>query len=191
MTRAERPTLEQIERELIRREGVSRYRRVLRMTLAVLAVVAALSVLAATLWFPILRVSGSSMSPVLAANDVVLIVKASHFSCGEIVAFYYNNKILLKRAIAGAGDWVDIDAEGNVYVNDVLVNEPYAVDKGEGVCDLSFPFQVPEDSWFMLGDHRSSSMDSRSSQIGCIKSEDVLGRVFLRVYPFGRVRIIS
>ncbi len=191
MTRADRPTLEQIERELIRREGISRYRRVLRITLAVLAVVVALSVLTATLWFPILRVSGASMSPALEADDVVMVVKARRFECGEIVAFYYNNKILLKRAIAGAGDWVDMDADGNVFVNDVKLDEPYAVDKGEGLCDLTFPFQVPEDSWFMLGDHRSTSVDSRSSQVGCIKSEDVLGKVFLRIYPFGRVRFVS
>lgn len=183
MTREDRPTLEQIECELSRRDTVSRYARAFRMTIVVLILVVAVSILVATLWLPVLRVSGTSMTPALNEDDIVVVVKSSDFECGEIVAFYYNNKILLKRVIAGEGDWVDIDENGNVYVNDVLIEEPYAVDKGEGNCDIEFPYQVPEGCWFVLGDHRSTSIDSRSLEIGCVKNEDMLGKVFFRVYP--------
>lgn len=189
MTRADRPTLEQIERELARRDTVSRYLRAFRITVFVIAFVAAISVLLATLYVPILKVSGSSMTPLLNQDELVVVLKSQKFETGEVVAFYYNNKILLKRVIAGEGDFVDIDDSGNVYVNDVLIDEPYAVDKGSGECDIEFPYQVPDGSWFVLGDHRSTSIDSRSTQVGTIKDEDMLGKVFMRIYPFGKLKM--
>ena len=187
MTRADRPTLEQVERELARRDTVGRRLKTARIVAAVLVVVTAVAVLLATLWLPVLKVSGTSMSPSLDQGDVVVVVRGSGFDSGDIVAFYYNNKILLKRVIAGAGDWVDFDSDGNVYVNNVKIDDPYAVGKGEGECDVEFPYQVPEGNWFVLGDNRSSSVDSRSSQVGCVKDDDVIGRVIIRIYPIGEI----
>lgn len=184
MTRADRPTLDQIKKELVRRDRMSRYTKALKITLVALVFVISISVLLAVLWIPVLRVTGTSMTPHLEEGDIVVIRKTSKFETGEIIAFYYNNKILLKRVIAGAGDVVDMDKQGNVYVNNNKIDEPYAVDKGKGKCDIEFPYQVPEDSWFVLGDHRSTSIDSRSDEIGCIKQEDVMGKLFFRIYPF-------
>lgn len=184
MTRADRPTLDQIKKELVRRDRMSRYTNALKITLVALVFVISISVLLAVLWIPVLRVTGTSMTPHLEEDDIVIIRKTSNFKTGNIIAFYYNNKILLKRVIAGAGDVVDMDKDGNVYVNNSKIDEPYAVDKGKGKCDIEFPYQVPEDSWFVLGDHRSTSIDSRSDEIGCIKQEDVIGKLFFRIYPF-------
>lgn len=184
MTRADRPTLDQIKKELVRRDRMSRYTNALKITLVALVFVISISVLLAVLWIPVLRVTGTSMTPHLEEGDIVIIRKTSNFKTGNIIAFYYNNKILLKRVIAGAGDVVDMDKDGNVYVNNSKIDEPYAVDKGKGRCDIEFPYQVPEDSWFVLGDHRSTSIDSRSDEIGCIKQEDVMGKLFFRIYPF-------
>lgn len=184
MTRADRPTLDQIKKELVRRDRMSRYTNALKITLVALVFVISISVLLAVLWIPVLRVTGTSMTPHLEEGDIVIIRKTSNFKTGNIIAFYYNNKILLKRVIAGAGDVVDMDKDGNVYVNNSKIDEPYAVDKGKGKCDIEFPYQVPEDSWFVLGDHRSTSIDSRSDEIGCIKQEDVIGKLFFRIYPF-------
>ena len=184
MTRADRPTLDQIKKELVRRDRMSRYTNALKITLVALVFVISISVLLAVLWIPVLRVTGTSMTPHLEEGDIVIIRKTSNFKTGNIIAFYYNNKILLKRVIAGAGDVVDMDKDGNVYVNNSKIDEPYAVDKGKGRCDIEFPYQVPEDSWFVLGDHRSTSIDSRSDEIGCIKQEDVIGKLFFRIYPF-------
>lgn len=184
MTRADRPTLDQIKKELVRRDRMSRYTNALKITLVALVFVISISVLLAVLWIPVLRVTGTSMTPHLEEGDIVIIRKTSNFKTGNIIAFYYNNKILLKRVIAGAGDVVDMDKDGNVYVNNSKIDEPYAVDKGKGKCDIEFPYQVPEDSWFVLGDHRSTSIDSRSDEIGCIKQEDVMGKLFFRIYPF-------
>lgn len=184
MTRADRPTLDQIKKELVRRDRMSRYTNALKITLVALVFVISISVLLAVLWIPVLRVTGTSMTPHLEEGDIVIIRKTSNFKTGNIIAFYYNNKILLKRVIAGVGDVVDMDKDGNVYVNNSKIDEPYAVDKGKGKCDIEFPYQIPEDSWFVLGDHRSTSIDSRSDEIGCIKQEDVIGKLFFRIYPF-------
>lgn len=189
MTRADRPTLEQIERELARRDTMGRRLRTAGISVGVLLVVLTIAVLLATFFIPVLRVSGTSMAPTLDQNEIVVAVKGSNFERGDIVAFYYNNKILLKRVVAGAGDWVDLDENGNVYVNNVKIEDPYAVDKGEGICDTEFPYQVPENSWFVLGDNRGASIDSRSAEIGCVKDEDMIGRVLFRVYPIRKITV--
>lgn len=185
------PTLEEIQQERKRlRRGVY-YRRALRGTLSVLVVVAAVAVLIATLLLPILQISGDSMSPSLEHNEIVALFKTSHYDRGDLVGFYYQGKILLKRVIALPDDTVSIDADGSVYVNGQLLDEPYVTEKSLGDCDLEFPHTVPGDGYFVLGDRRSNSVDSRNSAIGAIPGEDIIGRVIFRVWPLRRLGLIS
>lgn len=190
-TPPKRPTLDEIRAELARRDTVSRYLRAFRITVFALVFVICVSVIVAVIWIPVLKVTGKSMTPTLCDGDVVIVRKTDKFKTGDMIAFYYNNKILIKRAIAGTGDNVYIDSSGNVYVNDKKIDEPYAKDKGEGKCDIEFPYQVPEKSWFVLGDHRSASIDSRADEIGCIKQEDVIGKVSLRLFPLKRISFLN
>lgn len=177
------PSFEQVEAERGRLRERSRYSRTLRSTVAVLIVVAAVAILVATLWMPVLRIYGSSMTPTVSEGQIVVSLKTSSFRQGEIVAFYYNNKILVKRIIAGPGDWVDIDEDGNVYVNDELLNEPYLTEKALGDCNITLPYQVPDDRYFVMGDHRSTSIDSRNTSVGCVSEEQLVGRIVWRVWP--------
>lgn len=177
------PSLKEIqtERKRIRRESL--YWKALRGTIAVLVVVAAFAVLITTLFLPILQISGDSMSPTLEHDEIVILLKTKEFKEGDLIGFYYQGKILLKRVIALPGDEVAIDAEGNVYVNGELLEEPYVSDKGLGDCDLEFPYKVPGTGYFVMGDQRSNSVDSRNSAIGAIERDDIMGKVFLRVWP--------
>lgn len=177
------PELEQLENELKRVKYKRRYRSVLRSTIYALITVAAVAVLVATLWMPVLQIYGSSMTPTLEAGEIILSLKAGDFQMGDIVAFYYNNKILVKRVIAGPGQWVNIDEEGNVYVDDVLLNEPYISEKALGECDIELPYQVPDERYFVMGDHRATSVDSRSTAVGCVAQEHIVGRISFRVWP--------
>ncbi len=184
------PEVGQLESELRRERYKQRYLKVLRSTIYILIVVAAIAVLVATLWMPVLQIYGSSMTPTLTDGEIVVSVKGADFEYGDVIAFYYNNKILVKRCIAGPGDWVDIDEEGNVYVNDELLDEPYLVEKALGECDISLPYQVPDARYFVLGDHRSTSVDSRSTAVGCVSEEQIVGRIVFKVWPlseFGSV----
>ncbi len=174
----------QIERKRIRRGSL--YRQALRSTISVLVVVAAVAVLITTLFLPILQISGDSMSPTLEHDEIVVLLKTKTFKRGDLIGFYYQGKILLKRVIALPDDEVLIDAEGNVYVNGEIQEEPYVTDKGLGDCDLEFPYKVPANSYFVLGDQRSNSVDSRNSAIGVISQEDIIGKIFIRVWPFPR-----
>lgn len=185
------PTTLELKMELKKEKYKFRYKSLLKSTIYVLIVVVAVSVLIATLIFPVLRISGSSMTPTLVSDDIVLCINKTNFSSGDIVAFYYNNRILVKRVIAISTDWVDIDELGNVFVNDELLEEGYIKDKDRGNSDISFPYQVPEDSYFVLGDQRDSSIDSRNSLIGAVSSDDIIGRVVFRVWPLKRVSIIK
>ena len=180
------PSLNEIqsERKRIRRKDY--YKQALRGTVSVLVVVAAVAVLIATLFLPILQISGDSMSPTLEHDEIVVLLKTKKFECGDLIGFYYQGKILLKRVIALPEDEVAIDADGNVYVNGELLDEPYVTDKGLGDCDLEFPYKVPGTSYFVMGDRRSNSVDSRNSVVGCIPQEDIIGKVFIRVWPFSR-----
>ena len=184
------PTSAQIEAELARERYKRRYRSVLRSTLYGLIAVAAAAVLIATLVTPVLKLYGSSMTPTMEEGNIVVALKGSNFEQGDIVAFYYNNKILIKRVIAGPGEWVTVDGEGNVYVNNVKLNEPYLTEKSLGDSNITYPDQVPADRWFVMGDHRSVSIDSRSTSVGCVAIENVIGKVLFRVYPidsFGKI----
>lgn len=184
------PSLEEIqsERKRIRRE--SYYRQALRSTVSVLVVVAAVAVLITTLFLPILQISGDSMSPTLEHDEIVILLKTRDFKQGDLIGFYYQGKILLKRVIALPEDEVVIDGEGNVYVNQELLEEPYVTDKSLGDCDLEFPYSVPGTGYFVLGDRRSNSVDSRNSAIGAITQEDIIGKVCVRVWPLSRIGFV-
>lgn len=184
------PTLEQMEEEISRLKYRKRYGRALRGTVYSLAVVAAVAILIATLWMPVLQITGASMAPTLVDGQFVVAVKESEFQPGDITAFYYNNKILIKRVIASAGDWVNISENGDVYVNGVLLEEPYIKEKSLGECNIELPYQVPDGKVFVMGDDRAVSLDSRTTAVGPVSKEQVLGRVVFRVWPlsaFGRV----
>lgn len=182
--------LEQLESESRRLRRKREYWRAFRSTIYAIIIVAAAAALIATLIFPIIQVSGGSMTPTLADKDLVVLIKTSTFKTGDLLGFYWQNKLLLKRVIAGPGDYVSIDENGDVYVNGGLLDEPYVTQKTLGECDMDFPYQVPDNRYFVLGDHRDVSIDSRNSSIGCIEAEQVVGRVFLKIWPINQLSII-
>ena len=184
------PSLAEIQRERKRIRREAYYRQALRGTVSVLVVVAAVAVLIATLFLPILQISGDSMSPTLEHDEIVVLLKTKDFQRGDLIGFYYQGKILLKRVIALPEDEVAIDAEGNVYVNGALLDEPYVTSKELGDCDLEFPYKVPGTGYFVLGDRRANSVDSRNSAVGAVSREDIIGKVWLRVWPLSRMELI-
>lgn len=178
------PNQEQLKQELKRELHKYRYASVLRSTTNTLVVVAAFAILVATLWIPVLQIYGNSMSPTLQEGQIVISVKNSEFKQGDLVAFYIGNKLLVKRVIAGPGDWISITEDGTVYINDEELDEPYVNEKALGQTDLVYPYQVPESRYFLMGDHRESSVDSRSSAVGCVSEEQIVGRIVFCVWPF-------
>ena len=182
-----RPTVEQLEAELNRVNYGKRYRTVLKSTVYTLITVAAVAVLVATLLLPVLRIYGNSMTPTLQDGEIIFSLKTSDFEQGDIVAFYYNNKILVKRVIAGPADWVDMVEDGTVYVNGELLDEPYLIERAYGECNIELPYQVPDGRIFVMGDHRSTSVDSRNTAVGCVSQEQIVGRIIFRVWPLNRI----
>lgn len=183
----ERPSVDQLEKELGRVKYRQRYKTVLKSTVYTLITVAAIAVLVATLWLPVLQIYGSSMTPTLYDGEIIFSVKTSDFTQGDIIAFYYNNKILVKRVIAGAGQWVDIDEKGNVYIDGEAIVEPYLEEKALGDTNIELPYQVPDAKFFVMGDHRSTSADSRNTAVGCVSQEQVVGKIVFRVWPLNRM----
>lgn len=188
---SELPDIEQLREELYREQHHRRYHQVLRSTVYTLLVVSAAAVLIAVLFLPVLQIYGSSMVPTLKEGNIVIAVKGTEFEAGDLVCFYSGNKLLVKRYIAGPGQWVDIDSDGDVYVDGELLDEPYLTEKALGECDIKLPYQVPDERIFCLGDHRSTSVDSRSMAVGCVADEQIVGKIIFRVWPladFGTVK---
>ena len=182
------PTIKQVETERKRYRRQKAYNKALSGTIYVLTIVAAVAVLIATLVLPVLQIEGTSMEPTLVNGDVVLLTKTTSFDRGELCGFSWNNKLLIKRVIGIPGDWIEIDTDGTVYLNGEKLDEPYAEQLSVGECDLEFPFQVPQEQYFVLGDMRESSIDSRNTLIGCVEKDQIVGKVFFRIWPFKTIR---
>jgi signal peptidase I len=185
------PTVNQLENEILREKYNRKYKQVLRSTIYSLIVVAAVAVLIATLAFPVLQISGSSMEPTLNDEEIVVLLKTTNMKKGELCCFSYQNKLLIKRVIGLPGDKINMDTNGNVYVNDELIDEPYITDRAFGECDITFPCYVTDNHYFVLGDHRSTSIDSRSSAIGLVGEEFVIGKIFFRIWPFESLGLVA
>ena len=191
ITPDEFPTPDQYRRELRRLRYNRGFGGMLRSTLGMLVTVAAVAVLVAVLLLPVLQIYGHSMQPTLSEGEIVVSLKGSDFQTGDVVAFYYNNKILVKRVIANSGEWVDIDDDGRVYVNSVQIDEPYIREFALGECNIELPYQVPDSRIFVMGDNRAVSVDSRSTSVGCVSGEQIVGKIVFRVWPltgFGKIQ---
>lgn len=189
-TELEIPEIDELETELKRVRYRRQYFSALRSTVYTLITVAAVAVLVATLWLPVLQIYGTSMAPTLTNGNIVVSVKGNDFQPGDVIAFYYNNKILVKRVIAVPGDWMDIDEKGTVYVNNQELQEPYLEEKALGDCNIQLPYQVPENRIFVMGDHRCVSVDSRNTAVGCVAEEQIVGKIIFCIWPlneFGKI----
>ncbi len=191
MERNEFPSAAEVEQELKREHYKRRYRQVLKSTIFALLTASAVAVLVATLWLPVLQIYGSSMTPTLNDGEIVFSVKSNHLEQGDVVAFYYNNKILIKRVIAGPGEWVYVSEDGTVYVDSAKLEESYLTEKAFGLTDIELPYQVPDGKYFVMGDHRATSVDSRNTAVGCITMDQIVGKIMFRVWPLEDVGFIS
>lgn len=185
------PPIDALQEELKRERYKRRFRKLLRSTVNALIVVAAIAALIATLILPVLQITGTSMEPNLNDGDIVLLVKKKNLKTGDLCAFYYSNKILIKRVIATPGDYIWIEADGTVFLNGEALNEPYVSEKALGECDVEFPYQVPENSYFVMGDKRETSVDSRSSIIGCVNEDQIVGKIFCKFWPLSEFKFID
>lgn len=177
------PQMDALQKELKRERYKRRFRRLLRSTVNALVVVAAVAALIATLILPVLQIAGTSMEPSLNDGDIVLLVKTDNLESGDLCAFYYSNKILIKRVIATPGDYIWLEPDGTVFLNGEALDEPYVSEKALGECDVEFPYQVPENNYFVMGDKRETSIDSRSSVIGCIAEDQIIGKILFKIWP--------
>lgn len=182
------PTKGQVETERKRYRRQKAYNKALRGTVYVLTIVAAIAVLVSTLILPVLQIEGTSMEPTLSNGNVVLLTKTTRFDHGDLCGFTWNNKLLIKRVIGLPGDWIEIDTDGTIYLNGEKLDEPYVEQQALGECDLEFPFQVPQEQYFVIGDMRENSIDSRNSLVGCVEKDQIVGKVFFRIWPLNRIR---
>ena len=182
------PTKKQVETERKRYRRQKAYNKALGGTIYVLTIVAAVAVLIATLVLPVLQIEGTSMEPTLVNGDIVLLNKTTKFDRSDLCGFSWNNKLLIKRIIGIPGDWIEIDVDGTVYLNGEKLDEPYAAQLSVGECDIEFPYQVPQEQYFVLGDMRENSIDSRNTLIGCVAKDQIVGKVFFRIWPFKTIR---
>ncbi|EFR43598.1 signal peptidase I [Streptococcus pseudoporcinus] len=180
-----------ISKELDRVSYQRRFFGTVKNTLYVLLAVASTAILIAVLWLPVLRIYGHSMNKTLVAGDVVLTAKGSDFKTGDVIAFYYNNKVIVKRVIAESGDWVNIDAKGDVYVNQTKLKEPYVIHQARGNTNIKYPYQVPDKKIFVMGDNRKTSIDSRNTSLGDVSEEQIVGKIFLRIWPLNRISSVN
>lgn len=180
------PSREAVAEEKKRLRHRNRFRRSLFNTIGFLIVVAAVSVLISARFLPVVQVSGSSMEPTLRDGEILILQKTDDFETGDLIAFYYQSRILLKRVIGTAGDYIDIDAQGNVSVNGIWLDEPYVTERSLEECDIRLPYQVPDGRVFVMGDHRSVSIDSRTREVGCVAQEQMVGKVAFRIWPLSR-----
>ena len=185
------PSVELLEGELKRTQYNRRYRRTLRTTIFSLLLVAAAAVIIAVLLLPVLQISGSSMENTLMDGDLVISLNNGKYKTGDVIGFYYNNVVLIKRVIATSGDWVDIAEDGTVTVNGVALDEPYVAEKAQGECNINLPYQVPQGKCFVLGDNRTASIDSRNTAVGCISNDVVVGRLLARIWPLKSFTILN
>lgn len=190
-SKQEVPQLGALKKELKRERYKRRFRRLLRSTVNALIVVAAVAALVATLVLPVLQIAGTSMEPSLNDGDIVLLVKKNDLESGDLCAFYFSNKILIKRVIGTPGDYLWIESDGTVYLNGEVLDEPYISQKALGECDVEFPYQVPENNYFVMGDHRETSIDSRSSVIGCIAEDQIIGKIFCKFWPLSEFAFMN
>ena len=185
------PELDILQKELKRERYKRRFRKLLRSTVNALIVVAAVAALVATLLLPVLQIAGTSMEPSLNDGNIVLLVKTNDLETGDLCAFYYSNKILIKRIIGTPGDYLWIESDGTVFLNGQPLEEPYVSEKELGECDVEFPYQVPENHYFVMGDHRKTSIDSRSSVIGSIAEDQIIGKIFCKIWPLAEFTFMN
>jgi len=185
------PTTDELEKELTREKYKLKYKKTLKSTIYSLIIVISISSLLSTLLFPVLEIYGKSMNPTLSEGNIVLSVRKTNIKRGNIIAFYHNNKILIKRVIGVSSDWIDIDKKGNIYVNNILLEESYLKEKNKGESNIKYPYQVPEDTYFVLGDERLSSVDSRYKEIGTIHKDNVIGKIIFRLWPIKEIGLIK
>lgn len=184
-------TISQIENELKKETYKEKYHKILKSTIYSLIIVAAIAALIATLMMPVLEITGSSMTPTFNEGEIVVSLKTTTLETGDIIAFYHGNKILVKRVIAKPGEWINMDKDGQVYINSKKLQEPYIDKILLGSVDIEFPYQVPDNHWFVLGDHREISIDSRNSDIGSISKDDIVGKILFRIWPLNKIGKIT
>lgn len=186
-----RPSKLEIEGEIRRVRERNFARSLINKVIYTIISTAAIVTIVCVLIMPVLRIYGSSMEPTLNNGEIVLSLKTSKYEVGDLIGFYYNNKILVKRVIATEGQWVNIDESGNVFIDDELLDEPYVHEKALGECNIKLPYQVPEGKIFVMGDHRSTSVDSRSNQVGCPSQEQLVGKIVFCVWPLKHVGFLK
>jgi len=185
-----RPTAEQFGKELKRRVDEMEFRKIIISAAQTLAAFAAVAVLLSTLLLPVFSVHKNSMTPTLLDGELLIFSTVGEIKRGDIIAFHYNNQVLIKRVIATAGESVDINEDGVVYINEAPLSEPYINSQSLGECDLELPLMVPERQYFVMGDNRYISTDSRVGAIGTINSEHIVGKAILRIWPIPKIRFM-